>query len=250
MKTNHKLIGLCLSLLTLSGFSMQESEASAATYTGAVDLSITITSIINESNPGAGYGNDLFYSGLIAQDPLSESIIDGEGEVTPTFSGDPLLENPTVLPVNFSFNQGMKIAGNAIDGSIDSYYFGFADLILENTSEDTYKINYSVDYSLSVITTTSSNLDFSEATVSISGENLGLPNDYAEVYSNALIAVSDELSDKNELVLTLVSGEDAAFFSALEFSGYAEASPVPVPGALGLLLTALLVLPRFYKTKK
>jgi len=234
---------LSLSIAALTSLSIQTAQATS-TYTGSADLTIAITGISNQSNPGSGYGNDILYSGLLELDPFSGSIVDGTGNVSPSFSGSPLPFDPIVLPTDFSFNQSMLINGSVTDGNIDSYYVGIPKILLENESLDTYVIDYTVNHNLSVVTSG----EYSEGTVSITGDNLGLPDDglggYIEVGS-----FSDSFSEGNTLALSLtLEGMSSANFNAeFEFSGYAEAtaSPVPLPGAVWLFLAGILALPRF-----
>ena len=245
MNIFKKTFFMGLSAIVMTGLSIKVAHATSA-YTGAADLTITITGISNQSNPGTGYGNDILYSGLFELDSFSDSIIDGTGNVTPTFSNDPLPSSSIILPSAFSYNQSMLIDGTISDGNIDSYYLSLTDISLNNTSSDTYVIDYTVNYNLSVVTSG----DYSEGTASIAGDNLGLPDDglggYIEVGS-----FSDSFSESNTLALSLtlegVSNTD--FHAEFEFSGYAKAvaSPVPLPGAVWLFLTGILALPRLKK---
>ena len=235
---------LSLSIVALTSLSIQTAQATS-TYTGSADLTIAITGISNQSNPGSGYGNDILYSGLLELDPFSGSIVDGTGNVSPSFSGSPLPFDPIVLPTDFSFNQSMLINGSVTDGNIDSYYLGLTDILLENESSDTYVIDYTVSYNLSVVT----GGEYSEGTMTIIGDNLGLPDDglggYVEVGS-----FSDTYSESNTLALSLTLDglSSIDFYSEFEFSGYAEASsvaPVPLPGAIWLFLAGLVALPKY-----
>jgi hypothetical protein len=243
MNKIHKTFILSLSAIALTSFNIQIAEA-VSVYTGSANVTINITGISNQSNPGSDYANDLYYSGFQKLDPSSGSIINGTGNVTPTFSGDSLPITQTVLPATLSLSQSMSINGTVSDGNIDSYYFGTTDITLTNMSTDTYTINYIVDYVLSVETTG----EFSEATTSIEGTNLGIPGDYTEVYSHSDFSTLVNDSGTSLLSLTLASGESTTFSSALAFSGYAVAT-VPVPAAFWLFLSGLMALPRLKKQR-
>ncbi len=245
MKILHKQIILSLSALTLATSLLQSAQASSA-YTGSADLTISITGINNQSNPSSGYGNDILYSGLTELDSFSDSTISGIGSVNPSFSSEPLPSdsNPFPFPTTFNFTHAMLIKGNVSDGNIDSYYLNTTNITLENTSSDTYIINYTVNYNLSVTTSG----EYAEGTSSITGDNLGLPDDgiggYIEVGS---FSDSFSESDIHHLSLVLEGGHIAELYSEFEFSGYAESSPVPLPSAVWLFLAGLLALPRSQK---
>ncbi len=234
---------LKLSILILTGLLSQTASASSL-YSGSADLNININRIINQSNPRAGYGNDIMYSGKTQLDSDSESIISGTGTVTPTASSSSLPSMPSILPENFSFNQSLQVEGNVSDGMIDSYYYySWADLqelMFENTSSDTYQIDYTVSYNLSTMT----GGDFSNATMSISGQNLGITDDYVEVNSDTVIANTDNASDSFTLSIILAAGDSLFFDPAIEFAGAAEASaaPVPVPAAIWMFMAGIMTL--------
>lgn len=232
-----------LSALALIGLNIQIAEA-VSVYTGSANISIDITSINNQSNPGSGYGNDLYYSGFQELDEFSGSIINGVGNVTPDFPGDPLPTTQTVLPATLSLSQNMSINGEVSDGDIDSYYFRINDITFKNMSTETYTINYIVDYLLSVETTG----EYSEATTSIEGTNLGISGEYTEVYSHSDFSAIANDNGSSLLSLTLTSGESATISSAFAFTGYAVAvAAVPVPAAFWLFLSGLVALPRLKK---
>lgn len=263
MKTN-KILTLSLAMLTLLNLHAAEASSTftdsgatnfiitnliptaeaSSTYTGSANLNITVTSITNQSNPGVSYGNDIVYSGERFLDPLSGSSIIGAGFVIPTLPDNSLPSDPTVFPANFSFNQSMLINGEISNGDISSYYPDSYLLSLENLSLDTYIINYTVDYSLSVVTSG----EFSQATFSIGGDNIGLPDDgsggYIEVGS---FSDGFSSSDTFGLSLTLAGLNTAEFYSEFVFDGVANATlaTVPLPGAVWLFLAGLLALPRF-----
>jgi len=250
MKHSNKTFLLGLSALSLvTSLNIQTAQASSA-FTGVAGVNISVTNISNQSNPDNSYGNDILFSGSSELDPASGSFINGLSNISPVFLGTPLpLEsNAQVLPSDYSFAQSMQILGTATNGDIASYYFGETLLSLENTSLDDYLIEYSLSYNLHVGLTG----EYAEGTASITGDNIGLPDDgfggYIEVGNE-----SDTFSENNTLQLSLLveAGSIAEFYSAFEFSGYAQATapttpaPVPLPGAVWLFLAGVFSLSRF-----
>lgn len=238
--TIKKSLMLGISIFTASTFITQYAEASTA-FSGTGEVSITITSITNLSNPGTGYGNDIYYSGLTEFDPLNGPYKSGNGSFNPTPTGDLLPTNPTLVTESFSFQQGLQINGTIINGEMSPYFVGWSEILLDNFSADDYQINYTVNYNLSVLT----NEEFSESTFWLTGDGLGLNGDYVDVYSNSQISSSASANDSSALSLVVFGNDSASFYAELGFEGNAIASPVPVPAAIWFMLSGLLALPRF-----
>ncbi len=243
MKVIKNSLILGLTALTFLGISTHSVKASSI-FTGNANLSYTITSIINQTSPGTSF-NNILYSGSSVMDAFSGSIITGNGNVTPTYSSDPIPTTQSALSANFSFTESMLIDGTVSNGDIDSFYLNTSDIFLHNISTDTYVINYTVDYNLSVLTSG----EFADATLSLSDINLGIPGNYVEAYSNSLISNSATVTDSLLLSITLGAGTTTIFSSELAFSGtaVASASPVPIPGAVWLFSAGLMALFRFKK---
>jgi len=248
MKYFNKTL-LSLSAISLTTCLNIQVAQATSTYTGFANVAITITGIHNQTNPSLGYGNDIQYFGYNELDAFSDSIVTPAtgGSVTSSFPTDTLPDeaSPLQLPIDYSFSQSMQIDGTVSNGDIESYYFFSSLLAFESLSSDDYIIDYIVNYSLSATTSNGAS-----ATTTISGDNIGLPDDgwggYIEVGTD-----SDSFSDSatKTLSLFLASEDIAEFYSETVFDGNASAtaSPVPLPGAVWLFLAGLLALPRFKK---
>lgn len=235
---------LLLNQLTLFLATLALGTAQATSlYSGTASLHISIDNISNISNPDSGYGNDIFYSdsgpsGLTSD---SESIINGVGS-TPLiqYSSTAISSTPTVLQP-FSFEQHMDTNLSVSNGDISSYYFGEFLMVLSNSSSDTYQIDLTID---AVLQSTATG-EFSESSMSFSTENLGTDLEFIEVYSNSQTGSVDSYQYPATLHhLILTAGENKNIYSGAEFSGFALASPVPLPGAFWLLSLGLLSLIR------
>lgn len=237
MLLKTKLIGLAL----ISTSLLAPEAYASSTFNGSATVSINIENIINQTHAG-----DL--SGLTLQGnfDLRTQYQDktGDGDATFTHTGD----NNTfkALTIGDTLTQTLSLQGGASDGYIDTYYQTSGLLKLINASSDTYQITLGLDYSL-------------DAQITGSGANMSVYlEDYNESYD--ISGSADITADSTEhtattgpitdnVVLTLGGNTHDNFYTDITFSGYAEASPVPVPAAGWLMMSCLVFLQRFRSHK-
>ena len=247
MKKQH----CCLLTLILTTLSIETVQATSY-YQGSGALHVSIDSISNISNPNAGYGNDILYF-----DPGPSRLTDDSGSIingtvnlqTEQYSNSAIPVLSTVLQP-FNFSQNLNIEFSTANGNIESYYFGEFLMSLHNNSSDTYQLDLTVNSTLSTLATG----EFAESTMSFTTENLGTDLEFVDVYSHHQTGIQDNYSYQAPVQLILAPGEDMDIYSAIEFSGSASASPVPLPGSfwffgLGLLSIVKTNIRQFFNTR-
>lgn len=230
-------LGLLLGLFALVGAPVQ----AAGSFDSTTSLTISIDNILNLSNPGDLSGLDI--SGSFFLDGVSSGeTLTGDGSVTPNYNGGSL---PVPAGIGDSFTQTFGLTGTATIGSVDAFYQGFGDLLMQNLSADSYQIDFSLTYDLD---TSGSGGDLSEATASLDyyDDNGAVNAGFVEASASNFGPTSDNVNNllsPDSFSLTLNAFENNTFYADVAISGFTQAT-VPIPGAAWLFLSGIAALIR------
>ncbi len=234
-QTNH-LMGQWGSalLLLLTPLAVQATSV----FNSTVTLTYTIDEIINKTNPGTSDG--LTVTGNFMLDQSSSEIfipVGSDGTATKLTE----LPDYSVDTVTDSFSHTMHVSGNASNGSLDAAYLGLYELSFENQSADEFEIKLTLDYSLRAEVSG----DYAESDIIFDyyNEAGGFESDIDGIlaYASAPYDLLQTLPGTASHSFTLAAGEFEAIYADASISGSLEASPVPVPGALILFLSAVMI---------
>jgi hypothetical protein len=239
---NKKLFSL-IGIIGLSVLPAKIVQASSA-FNSSATITYNIDSILNTTSNSSdvtglsisgGFGLDTFSSYIGVSAP-------GDGSAT-LFSA---ITDAFVDPVLGSFGKTFNVSGNVNDGSVDAFYLGLFDLNFVNESSDTFQIQITLNYDLSAVT----NGQFAESTVQLDFfDDLGdFDSGIAgySVYATTPFA-PDQLQGSAVYTFNLEGFGTNGIYADVGISSYAEASPVPLPGAFGLFASALII--PFFKRK-
>ena len=143
-KASHLILsGLMAGMAMISS----HAEASAASFNSYATVTYTITSLVNNSNPGDFSNLSIFAS--YDQDILSGYLgISGVGTHTITQGGSP--DFAELLPqVGASVSKTFAINAATGNGTLESLDFASFNLDLFNVSEDQFSVGVKLDYELS-----------------------------------------------------------------------------------------------------
>lgn len=235
----------CLALLV-----SQNAQASA-TFSSYATVTYTIESLNNSANPGNFSGLGITGSfGLVPGQDIS--TITGEGTVTLSLTG---AGSTSLTPeVGSNYSRTFQLDGAANNGGkVEANYLAWFGLSFENVptdtgSADSYDIGLTLTYELSA--NASGDNAFTDITLNYFNENGSFSG------SDYLNATSEALNPAPWLVtlprfdFTLTPGESEKLFEEAGITSTLQASPVPVPSAIWLFVSALLAMPGIKKSNR
>ncbi len=247
-KNTMKTINKVFLLSIISSLSSIQTAQATSTYNATSNITITIDSITNHSNPGNNSELDVFGIFEIADDSMAPGvgqITTGDGTSSYSFNGEELDSFSTPITAGDNFSQLFSSAGSASNGSVDAYYQAFGGLGFGNSSSDSFTIEYSLNYNL----TAEALGNFATTTVTLEYFNdLGDIDGYEEAFAQALTSATEQNQSSTSFILNLDAFEEDYFYADVSITGYAEAvAPVPVPAAGWLMLSGLIFLRKFRK---
>lgn len=226
-----------IGILGVSVLPVQIVQASSA-FNSTATITYHIDSILNtttNSNDASG----LSITGGFSLDTFSSYVgisPASDGSITPLSA----IADEVVNPVLGSFGKSFNVGGSVNNGSIDAFYLGLFDLNFVNESADNFQIQITLNYDLSAVT----NGQFAESTVQLDffDESGNFDSGIAgySVYATTPFA-SEQLIGSAVYTFNLEGFGTNGIYADVGISGYAEASPVPLPGAFGLFASALII---------
>lgn len=231
-------------LSTMAVLSGMQTVQATSTFSPTSAVTITIDSIVNNSNAGDLLGLDIV--GLFEIDNISSGqVVTGNGNASFNYTGEGI--DSAVAPINTgdSFSQSFSSTGNVANGSVDTFYLALGQLDFINNSADSYTIEYSIDYDLNAVVSG----DFATSSVALAFYNdLGDINGFDEADSSVLLSSIVQTLSSESFTLVLGGFETDSFYADVSISGYAESvAAVPVPAAGWLMVSGLLLLRNYRK---
>jgi len=225
MKTiviNKKML-VAMTALTLFGVGNSQANSS---FTSQAELNVSVDTPFS----------DLAITGLFEQASSYNGIINGDGSVAAVFPAG----LPTVTGSNYAFDL-FSVSGHAANGDVSgSSYTGWYSLGFTNQSLSAMSVSLTLNYALAAIASG----QYADSSVSL---DYFINNDpSANVFLNASVLGQPKAEDNGSKVITfnLDPGTTQTFHSDVTINGNVSASPVPLPAALWLFLSGLLVMLR------
>lgn len=225
MKTiviNKKML-VAMTALTLFGVGNSQANSS---FTSQAELNVSVDTPFS----------DLAITGLFEQASSYNGIINGDGSVAAVFPAG----LPTVTGSNYAFDL-FSVSGHAANGEVaGSSYTGWYSLGFTNQSLSAMSVSLTLNYALAAIASG----QYADSSVSL---DYFINNDpSANVFLNASVLGQPKAEDNGSKVITfnLDPGTTQTFHSDVTINGNVSASPVPLPAALWLFLSGLLVMLR------
>ncbi|HLF96253.1 MAG TPA: VPLPA-CTERM sorting domain-containing protein [Methylococcaceae bacterium] len=202
------------------------SAQAAAAFAGSAALTFTVNRIVNLDNPGDLTALTVTGSFEQASPPDYSVTLTGDGSVSD--------DNPVAGPVSVGsgvFNHTFAVSGSVGNGSVNSSHLGLFGLSFENTGSDGYAIGVTLDYLLDAAilgqyAAGAVDLDFYNEGFSFIGFDHASAND-------------QHTGSSGEFSFVLNPGEFEALYADVRITGNLEASAVPLPAGLWLLLAGL-----------
>lgn len=207
----------------------------AATQNASANLSYSVASIVNLTNPGDLSGLQIAGSFQQIDTPVydggdySWSDIVGDGSVS--------AQNPGLSAAGaFSYRFAVDTSLNS--GALNSHHLGWYGLEFTNLGSDVYSISVRLDYDLQVAVTGENGTgSVSVDYFSSDGQTLA-GYERADAWLGAPIAASIGQSDAFNF--ELAAGEAQGLFADVVIESHLEASPVPLPAAAWSFLAGLM----------
>lgn len=180
--------------------------------------------------------SDLLINGSFQQALADNGIISGDGSVAAVFPAG----LPTVTGGNYAFDL-FSVSGHAANGDVSgSTYTGWYSLGFTNQSLSAMSVSLTLNYALA----TAVSGQFADSSVSLDYYMNNDPS--ANVFLNASVFGQTSTANNDAKIITfnLDPGSTQTFHSDVTINGNVSASPVPLPAALWLFLTGLLVMVR------
>jgi len=212
-----------MTALTLFGVGNSQANSS---FTSQAELNVSVDTPFS----------DLAITGLFEQASSYNGIINGDGSVAAVFPAG----LPTVTGSNYAFDL-FSVSGHAANGDVSgSSYTGWYSLGFTNQSLSAMSVSLTLNYALAAIASG----QYADSSVSL---DYFINNDpSANVFLNASVLGQPKAEDNGSKVITfnLDPGTTQTFHSDVTINGNVSASPVPLPAALWLFLSGLLVMLR------
>jgi hypothetical protein len=225
MKTiviNKKML-VALTALTLFGVGNSEANSS---FSSQAALGMSLGTL----------PSDLLINGSFQQALADNGMISGDGSVAAIFPAG----LPTVTGGNYVFDL-FSVSGHATNGEVaGSSYTGWYNLGFTNQSLSAMSVSLTLNYALAA----AASGQFADTNVSL---DYYMNNDPSvNVFLNASVFGQANAANNDAKVITfnLDPGSTQTFHSDVTINGNVSASPVPLPAAVWLFLTGLLVMLR------
>ena len=244
-----------LAWVCLAPLASQNAQA-ATTFSSFANVTYTIDSITNATNPGDFSGLNI--GGFFDLAPGGGfQFITGDGSVTPSLAGSGAV--PITPAIGSSYSRTFQLDGTASNGGeVTANYLAWINLAFDNVSTtDSYQVGVTLSYNLSA-TATGDN-DFNDVTLNYSADQTNAAGD---ITSNTTFSGTDyifaaapdlgtaALPNSHALTFNLAPNEFEALYTGSGITGALQASPVPVPSAIWLFASALLATAGLRKAKR
>lgn len=245
--TSFFKIGGLMSASFIASLVIMKPLHAASSFNSTSQVNFTLTNIANLTNSGD----------LTSLDATGVFSLDNSSTIT---SNAILLDYTSTSISNpaaagSSFGQSFGASGNVSNNNATAYFLAtqgpqsildpsLANLFLKNNSAtDTYQIDITLDYSLSA----NASGDFANTDISLEYYSLNSLEfsgfDFA--YASAFLSPYGETRSNSVLLsLILAPGAMEALYTDVTINGYIEAaaSPVPLPAAVWMFLSALIAI--------
>lgn len=217
------------------GLSGTQPVMAAAIHGASANLSYSVASIVNLTNPGDLSGLQIAGSFQQIDSPVydggdySWSEIIGDGSVS---AQNPALSSDSAFSYRFAVDTSLN------SGVLNSHHLGWYGLEFTNLGSDVYSISVRLTYVLqAAVTGESGTGSVSVDYFSTDGQTIA-GYDRADAWLGAPIAASFGQSDIFNF--ELAAGEAQGLFADVVIESHLEASPVPLPAAAWSFLAGLL----------
>lgn len=246
MTSFFKICGLMSASFIASLVIMQPLQA-ASSFNSTSTVNFTLTNIANLTNSGDLTSLDV--NGAFSLD--NNSTVTSNAILLDYTSTS--LSNP--VTAGSSFSQSFGASGNVSNNNATAYFLAardpqsildpnLANLFLRNNSlTDSYQIDIALDYSLSA----NAGGDFANTDISLEYYSLNSVefSGFDIAYASAFLSPYGETRSNSVLLsLILAPGAIEALYTDVTINGYIEASasPVPLPAAVWMFLSALMAI--------
>lgn len=222
----------------LLGCSLSSQALAAAGYDSSVTLSYSIA-VVNSTNSLAGDTTGLAIFGTYQQPTDEFSFYASAGGDGSDQAGSP---NPPATTIAGTFDAAFTASGSAHNGSVDSLHTGLCGLTFSNDGLYEYDLAVSLDYALHA----AANGEF--ATSAILFDYWDDANQLSGADYSAAATLTGQLQDQQSAAgsaiwaFTLAPGATAGLYAQAGIESHlasADASPVPLPGAVWLFTSVL-----------
>ncbi|QSA97030.1 VPLPA-CTERM sorting domain-containing protein [Methylococcus sp. EFPC2] len=211
----------------------------ASVFSASAELTYTITGIANLDHPGQLSGLSVTGWFQPAPSPDYALTLNGDGAIQD--------ENPetglvavTPIAVGSGFSRAYSVNGDVRDGNVDFSGLGLFGLSFENMGSDTYALSLTLNYRLQ----TSAHGQYADSAIYLDYYNashtfIGSEQVVASVFETPATGVDGTTSVFN---FTLTPGVSETLHADVLIAGSVEASPVPLPAGVWLMMTGLSTL--------
>lgn len=221
----------------------------SASYDSVVNLSYSI-SVLESNNPAAGDRAGLSILGTYQQASDDEhfyATVSGDGQYQ---SYSP---NPAAVTVSDKFTGEFAASGNVNSGSVDSLFTGLFGLELHNSGAYSYRIAVDFNYALQA----AAHGEFASTLILFdywyeAGSNTGFDYASAAVFTD-YPDDQQAAADGTTFYFTLAAGASEQLYAQAGISSHlesADASPVPLPGAIWLFASGASLSLGFFAGRK
>lgn len=206
-----------------------------ATYDGYAEFSLTLDSVTDTGGASVATGWTVDFEGSVVDE---DAFTSGDA----TASKHAVVLGTGSMAVGDTIVQSSQAAGSATDGSADS--FAFTEFFVDITNTSLIDLIFTFDYSAVVFAAVSgahSDEAFTDVLLDVLDDDAILDVLLFATADTLFGPLSESDSDSGKAVFTLAPDETHSIVgSFLDTTGFADGTPVPVPGTLVLVSLGFL----------